>query len=87
MSKLTRFVLAFLALLWTAQIGDAVPRPPPYAVRSLLKRDNVVFQDCGGDGATNRIKAGKAWSEAANLASFTIDGTLDSGTKFQGTNA
>lgn len=43
MSILTHFVLAFLALLWIAQIGDTVPRPSPYAHRSLLKRDNVVF--------------------------------------------
>ena len=83
----TRLILAAAALLWTAQTGGAVPKPSPNAIGSLIKRANVQFQDCGGDNDPKRQKAGQAWSEAANLAEFTIDGTLDDKTQFQGTNA
>ena len=83
----SRLVLVAFASLWTAQFCTAVPKPTLDLKRSLFKRDQVVFQDCGDDTDPKRIKAGKAWSEASNLAEFTIDGTLDDGTKFQGTNA
>ncbi len=83
----TRLILTAAALLWTAQTGSAVPKPSSDAIGSLFKRSNVQFQDCGGDNDPKRQKAGRAWSEAANLADFTIGGALDDGTNFQGTNA
>ena len=83
----TRLVVVAFASLWTAQICTAVPKPTHNTMRSLFRRNQVVFQDCGGDEDPRRVKAARAWSEAANLADFTIEGTLDDGTKFQGTNA
>ena len=73
--------------LCAAQIGGAVPKPTNDSIRSLFKRDQVVFQDCGDPGDPKRIKASDAWDEAAELALFTIEGDLDDGTKFRGTNA
>ena len=70
-----------------AQTATAIPHPSNHLARALLKRDQVVFEDCGGDNDDKRKKAGQAWSEAANLASFTIDGQLDSGNGFKDTNA
>lgn len=87
MTTSARLILMAAALLWTAQISSAIPKPSPNAIGSLFKRANVEFQDCGGDNAENRINAGRAWSEAANLAEFTMDGTLDDKTQFQRTNA
>lgn len=83
----SRLILTATALLWTAQTGSAVPRPSPNVIANLFKRADVQFQDCGGDDDPKRQTAGRAWSEAANLAEFTIDGTLDDLTQFQGTNA
>lgn len=83
----TNFVLMTMASLW--QITSALPSPSHEITRSLIKRHQVVFQDCGKDTDEKRIKAGKAWSDAASLADFTIGGTLDdhSKTNFQGANA
>lgn len=75
------------ALFWTAQIVIAMPKPSDNGMRSLFKRNQVVFNDCGADNDPKRVKAAKAWNEAAQLAAFTIEGELDDGTKFQGTNA
>ena len=52
-----------------------------------MKRNQVTFEDCGDDNDSRRTAAGTAWSEAANLASATIGGTLDDGTAFKDTNA
>ncbi|SLM34209.1 Metallopeptidase, catalytic domain [Lasallia pustulata] len=87
MTRTARLILTAAALLWTARTCSAIPRPSPNDIGSLFKRANVQFQDCGDENDAKRIKAGRAWSEAANLAEFTIDGSLDDKTKFQGTNA
>lgn len=82
----TNFILVTIASLW--QITSALPSPSQETTRSLFKRHQVVFQDCGKDTDEKRKKAGKAWSDAASLAELTIDGTLDdSKTSFQGANA
>ena len=80
------FSVAFISLL-TARIGSAVPMPSLETTGSLSKRDGVVFQDCGDVNDDRRQKAEKAWSEAADLAAFTVTGTLDDGTMFKGTDA
>lgn len=87
MTKSTFLLAVAFASLWRAQIGSAVPKPSNDTIRSLSKRNQVVFQDCGGDDDPKRVKAAGAWAEAANLAAFTISGTLDSGTQFQGSKA
>ena len=79
-------VVAF-ASLWAAQVGIAVPRPLDNGIRSIFKRNRVVFEDCGAEKDPKRVKAAQAWTEAANLAAFTIEGELDDGTEFQGSNA
>ena len=80
------FSVAFISLL-TAQTISAVPMPSLDITRSLYKRSGVVFQDCGDVNDARRQKAEKAWSEAADLAAFTVTGTLDDGTMFKGTDA
>lgn len=85
---LTSSLLLGAALLFcAAQTVTAIPHASNSLVRALVKRDQVVFEDCGGDNDDKRQKAGQAWSEAANLASFTIGGTLDDGTGFKDTDA
>ena len=83
----TRLVVVAFASLWTAQICTANPKPTHNTMRSLFRRNQVVFQDCGGDEDPKQVKAERAWKEAANLADSTFGNTLDDGTKFQGTNA
>ena len=87
MAPTSRLLLGAATILWAAQIVSAVPHPTANLVRALMKRDEVTFEDCGGDDDDKRKKAGQAWSEAANLASYTIGGTLDDGTAFKDTNA
>ena len=85
---LSTFVVSVaFASLWAAHIISAVPQPSNYIVRSLFKRDQVVFQDCGGDDDPKQVKAVGALEDAVTLATFTIEGKLDDGTEFQGTNA
>ena len=79
--------LVSLASLWAAQFFVAVPQPSNNGMRHLFKRDQVVFQDCGADDDPKQVKAAEAWTEAAKLAAFTIEGMLDDGTEFQATNA
>ena len=79
--------LVSFASLWATQIVIALPKPSDNGMRSLFKRDQVVFRDCGTDDDPQRVKAAGAWTEAAKLAAFTIEGTLDDETEFQGTNA
>ena len=78
--------VAFVSL-WTAQISSAVPMPSLDIIRSLSKRNAVVFQDCGDDNDDRYKKAVAALSDAATLAAFAVTGTLDDGTKFQDTDA
>ena len=81
------FVLVALALLGIAQTSSAMPRSSQPSVANLIKRAQVTFQDCGGDDDPRRTHAGTAWSEAANLAELTIDGTIDGGARFTDTKA
>ena len=71
----------------SAQTVTAIPHASNNLIRALLKRDQVTFEDSGGDNDDKQKKAGQAWAEAENLASFTIDGTLDDGTGFKDPNA
>lgn len=87
MTVTSRLLLGATSLLYVAQVATAVPYASNSLARALIKRDQVTFEDCGGDDDDKRKKAGQAWSEAANLASFTIDGTLDDGTGFKDTTA
>lgn len=87
MTPTYRLLLGAASLLWAAQTASAAPHPSNSLARALFKRDDVTFEDCGGDKDDKRKKAGQAWSEAANLASFTIAGKLDDGTEFKDTNA
>ena len=79
--------LVAFASLWAGQIVIAVPKPSEDGMRSLFKRHQVVFEDCGADDDPKRVTADKAWKEAARHATFTIENSLDDGTEFQGTNA
>ena len=74
-------------LFCAPQPAIAIPHPSNNLARALVKRDQVAFEDCGGIDDDKRKKAGEAWADAANLASFTFDGTLDDETGFQDTNA
>ena len=87
MTLTSSLLLGASSLLCAAQIATAIPHASNDLARALVKRDQVTFEDCGGDNDDKRKKAGQAWSEAANLASFTIDGKLDDGTGFKDTNA
>ena len=87
MTLTQRILFGAASLLLVAQTAIAVPQPSTKLVRALLKRDNVNFEDCGEHDDPRLKKAGQAWSDAATLAAFTIDGKLDDGTIFEGTNA
>lgn len=87
MTLSSHFIMAATTLLWIAQTGSAIPNPSSRAIGGLFKRDMVIFDDCGDENDKRRIKAGRAYSEAAKLASYTILGTTDDKTSFQGTNA
>ena len=87
MTLISSLLLGAASLLCAAQTATAIPHASNNLVRALAKRDQVTFEDCGGDNDDKRTKAGQAWSEAATLASFTIDGKLDDGTGFKDTNA
>lgn len=87
MSFCTQFTVAAVGLLFMARFGIAAPNPSPLAFERLFKRDRVIFDDCGDRDDPKRIKAGRAYAEAATLASFTKLGTTDDGTKYQSTDA
>lgn len=87
MNLISSLLLGATVILCAAQTAIAIPHPSNNLARALVKRNQVIFEDCGGDNDDKQKKAGQAWSEAANLASFTIDGTLDDGTGFKDTNA
>ena len=82
-----RLLLGATSLLYAARTATAIPHASNNLPRTLAKRNQVTFEDCGGETDDKRRQAGQAWSEAANLAAFTIDGTLDDGTSFKDTNA
>lgn len=71
-------------LLSAVQLATAIPHPSTGLARALQKRDQVTFEDCDGD---QQDKAGRAWSDAASLASITIGGELDDKTAFEDTKA
>lgn len=89
MTKLLYSALTAAALLSFAQTGIAAPRPDGFDLvsRSLVKRHEVVFEDCGGEDDDKQIKAERAWYEATRLAAATIHGVLKDGTAFADTNA
>lgn len=87
MTPTYRLLLGAASILWAAQIASAAPHPSNSLSKALFKRDQVTFEDCGGEGDDKRKKAGQAWKEAANLASYTIGGTLEDGTAFKDTNS
>lgn len=87
MTLTSSLLLGAASLLCAAQIATTIPHPSNGLARALLKRNQVVFEDCGDENDDQRKKAGQAWSEAANLASSTIGGTLDDGTAFKDTDA
>lgn len=89
MAKLIHFTLTAATLLCLAQNGNAAPRPGSldHDPRSLVKRYEVVYEDCGGEEDDKQKKAARAWSEAANIAAGTIHGVLDDGTAFTDTKA
>lgn len=87
MTLISSLLLGAASLLGAAQTATAIPHASNNLARALVKRDQVVFEDCGGENDNRQKKAGQAWAEAANLASFTINGKLDDGTGFKDTNA
>lgn len=87
MTLISSLLLGVASLLSAAQTASAVPHGSNNLARALVKRNQVVFEDCGSEDDDKQKKAGQAWSEAANLASYTINGELDDGTSFKDTNA